>query len=448
MTIPPTARRSRQASNQQLFKGKELIHNLRSAPWRALPVATAAAMFSLVPALVPTMARADINLVAPSRIIDPAAPFRLSLMVTGEAETRSYSLPEVLRVNLTPDLGAVARVELRRETPVPDQISLRQGEFRRIDYVGEVPPNLRGRVRVDAIDMDAPAMLVQLSTPREPAAAEPLLPPASGGERIAQADEAATTDRAPVTILSVRADNDPNRQDEGRLSFHEPMFFIAGAGSDANAQAQLSFKLRLYEPADKNSRRFFDNLYFAYTQAAFWDLTADSKPFLDTNYIPSFFYYVPNTDWRVGGNAVGIAAGYEHESNGKDDIDSRSIDTLFVRPYFAFGDTRDFHWTFSPKIYAYIEKSENPDIQKYRGYGDFRFTYGKNDDWQAAWILRKGTKSNAFSSDLQFTYPLNRLLPGLSGYLMAQYFTGYGETLLDYNQREPWSVRIGYAISR
>jgi len=425
-----------------------VTHNLRSAPRRSLPIATAAVMFSLVPALAPTMARADINLVAPSRTIDPASPLRLSLMVTGEAESRSYSLPEVLRVNLTPDLGAVARVELRRETPVPDQISLRQGEFRRIDYVGEVPPNLRGRVRVDAIDMDAPAMLVQLSTPREPAAAEPLLPPASGGERIAQAGEAATTDRAPVTILSVRSDNDPNRQDEGRLSFHEPMFFIAGAGSDANAQAQLSFKLRLYEPADKNSRRFFDNLYFAYTQAAFWDLTADSKPFLDTNYIPSFFYYVPNTDWRVGGNAVGIAAGYEHESNGKDDIDSRSIDTLFVRPYFAFGDTRDFHWTFSPKIYAYIEKSENPDIQKYRGYGDFRFTYGKNDDWQAAWILRKGTKSSAFSSDLQFTYPLNRLLPGLSGYLMAQYFTGYGETLLDYNQREPWSVRIGYAISR
>ena len=104
-----------------------MTHNLRSAPRRALPIATAAAMFSLVPAFAPTMARADINLVAPSRTIDPAAPFRLSLMVTGEAESRSYSLPEVLRVNLTPDLGAVARVELRRETPVPDQISLRQG---------------------------------------------------------------------------------------------------------------------------------------------------------------------------------------------------------------------------------------------------------------------------------------------------------------------------------
>jgi outer membrane phospholipase A len=426
-----------------------LIHDPRSAPRSALSIATLVAISSLAPALAPTLARADINLVAPSRTIDPSVPFRLSLMVTGEAESRSYALPEVLRVNLTPDLGAVARVELRRETPVPDQINLRRGEFRRIDYVGEVPANLRGRIRVDAIDLDTPAMLVQLSTPRETAAAEPVPPPASGGDRLAQADAAATADRAPVTMLNVRSDNDPNRQDEGRLSFYEPMFFIAGTGStDANAQLQLSFKLRLYEPADKNSRRFLDNLYFAYTQASFWDLTSDSKPFLDTSYMPSFFYYVPNTDWRVGGNAVGLAAGYEHESNGRDGADSRSIDILFVRPYFSFGDTRDFHWTFSPKIYAYIEKSENPDIQKYRGYGDFRFTYGKDDDWQAAWILRKGTQSTAFSSDLQFTYPLNRLSAGLSGYLMAQYFTGYGEKLLDYNQREPWSVRVGYAISR
>ena len=421
-------------------------HDLRNLARRLLPAPLLVLMFSLVPALAPTRARADINLVAPSRTIDPATPFRLSLMVTGEAESRSYSLPEVLRVNLTPDLGAVARVELRRETPVPDQINLRLGEFRRIDYVGEVPPNLRGRIRVDAVDMDAPAMLVQLSTPR--ASTQAALPPATTGERMAQADEAAPGQRAPVTTLNVRSDNDPNRQDEGRLSFHEPMFFVAGGGSDANAQAQLSFKLRLYEPADKNSRRFFDNLYFGYTQAGFWDLTADSKPFLDTNYIPSFFYYIPNTDWRVGGNAVGIAAGYEHESNGKDGIDSRSIDTLFVRPYFTFGDTRDFYWTFSPKLYAYIEKSENSDINKYRGYGDFRFTYGKNDDWQAALTLRKGTKSSAFSSDLQGTYPLNKLLPGLSGYLMVQYFTGYGEYLLDYNQRESWSVRVGYAISR
>jgi outer membrane phospholipase A len=226
------------------------------------------------------------------------------------------------------------------------------------------------------------------------------------------------------------------------------MFFVAGAGVDANAQMQLSFKLRLHEPADKLSRRLLDNLYFSYTQLALWDLTADSKPFLDTNYIPSLFYAVPATDWIVAGHAVGLAVGYTHESNGRDGEESRSIDLLFVRPYFTFGDPVGFHWTFAPKLYAYIERSDNPDIARYRGFGDYRLTYGRDNDWQIAWTLRVGTQSGAFSSDLQATYPLHRLAPGLAGYLMGQYFTGYGESLLTYNRREPWAVRVGYAISR
>jgi len=404
-----------------------------------------AAAFSLAFALGATTVYADINLVAPSRIIDPAQPLRLSLLVTGEADSRDYALPAVLRVSLTPDLGAASSVELQRATPVPDQITLRSGEFMRIDYVGTVPPNLRGRVRIDAVDMDAPAMLVQLSTPRtqaQPGA------PSSAEDSVAQLDTSPTATPAPVTTLSVRADDDPNWQPDGRLSFFEPMFFAVGDGSDANAKMQLSFKLRLYEPTDKTSRDFVDNMYFGYTQSAFWDLTSYSKPFIDTNYMPSFFYYIPNTDWRVGGNAVGFAAGIEHESNGKDEPESRSLDVLFVRPYFNFGDTRDFHWSASPNLYAYIEKSENSDIAKYRGYGDLHLSYGKDNDWQAAWILRKGTSTEKFSAELQATYPINQWYPGVSGYLMLQAFTGYGEYLLDYNEREPWSVRIGYAISR
>ncbi len=396
--------------------------------------------------LLPSLAAAAIGLVAPSRTLDPAVPFRLSLMVTGEAESQSFSLPDVLRVTVSPDLGAMARVELRRETPIPDRLDLRLGEFRRIDYVGELPAALRGRVRIDAVDLDAPAMLVQISTPRAVADGAVVAAPAAGPAPPAAAPTVDIPTAA--TTLIVRADSDPNRQDPGRISFHEPMFAVVGAGIEANAQFQFSFKLRLYEPADKHSTRIQDNLYFGYTQASFWDLTADSKPFLDTSYKPGVFYQSPGTGWRVGGNPVALAAGYEHESNGKDGDVSRSIDILYVRPGFEFGDARDFHWTFAPKMYVYVEKSENADITAYRGYGDYRISYGRDDDWQLALNLRKGTKSGAFSADTQGTYPLNRLRAGLSGYLMAQYFTGYGETLLNYNRREPWSLRFGYAIWR
>lgn len=396
------------------------------------------------------MARADVNLIAPGRVIDPEAPFRLSLLITGEADSRHYTPPEVLRITLTTRKGALREMELRR---ADSMASL--GDMTRIDYVGALPPELRGEVRIDAVALDAPTMLVRLATPtaapESPAPDStvpgPVAPSADPIAGIAQAPSTQENGHPPLALSSAPA-SDPNRQTDGRLSFFEPMFFVAGGGSDANAQIQLSFKLHLYEPADTSSRALFHNLYFGYTQPAFWDLSSYSKPFIDNNYIPSFFYYLPATDWEVGGNSVGIATGYEHESNGKDDADSRSIDTLFVRPYFNFGDTGDFHWSVSPKVYAYIEKSENSDIARYRGYADLHVSYGKPDDWQAAWILRKGTKTEAYSAEMQITYPLNKWSPGLAGYLMLQAFSGYGEYLLDYNEREPWALRIGYAIWR
>jgi outer membrane phospholipase A len=330
---------------------------------------------------------------------------------------------------------------------VADQISLRRGEFLRVDYVGTVPAGMRGRVRVDALDLDAPTMIVRLSSPR--GTAEPAAVVADIDDSAGQAGAAvAAVEPAPVNVLAGRSDADPNLQLDTRISALEPMFFAAGYGSDANAQVQLSFKLRLHEPVDKTSREFWDNFYFGYTQPAYWDLTSDSKPFIDTNYMPSFFYYVPGTDWLVDGNPVGIAAGYEHESNGRDGEDSRSLDILFARPYFDFGDTSDFHWSFSPKMYAYIEKDENSDIADYRGYGDFHVSYGKPNDWQLASILRKGTSGDQGSVELQGTYPLHRWFPGVTGYFMVQAFSGYGEYLLNYNKREDLAVRVGYAITR
>jgi outer membrane phospholipase A len=403
------------------------------------------AAFAVVAILAVPMpeARADINLLAPGRTIDPSAPFRLTLIVTGETDERTYALPETLRVTLMPELGPAERIDMRREAPLDNQFRLRRGEFRRIGYVGEVPSNLRGRVRVEALDVDAPPMLVQLVQPPATAVAAAVAPAPLGQESASPPAPSAV----PTVTLTVRPDNDLDGASVGRLSFYDPMFFVAGPSTDANAMLQLSFRMRLYEPRQP-SRAFLDNLYFGYTQTSFWDLTSDSKPFLDTSYRPAFFYFVPDIGWRLSGHAVGLAAGYEHESNGKDGDASRSIDSLFVKPIFTWGDPNDFHWTFAPKLYLYLDKSENEDIQRYRGYGDFRFTYGSNSSWQLAADLRKGTDRDAYNVDAQWSYPINRVFDGLTGYFMVQLSNGWGETLLNYNIRESTTVRFGYAISR
>ena len=79
---------------------------------------------------------------------------------------------------------------------------------------------------------------------------------------------------------------------------------------------------------------------------------------------------------------------------------------------------------------------------------DLNLAYGKPDSWELAATLRKGTRQMYGSVDAQASYPLSRLIPGTAGYLMLGYFYGYGESLLNYNQKTPWQIRLGYALSR
>ena len=152
----------------------------------------------------------------------------------GRLEVR-FAARVLLRVTLTPDVGAAARVELRRETPVPEQIELLRGESRRIDHGGAVPANFRGRVRTDAIDLDVPAMRVPISTHRSSAVAEPASLPAA----VPDAARSPSRRLVPATTLIVRSGGDPNRHDACRLTVCEPMFALVGAGIDSNARFQL-----------------------------------------------------------------------------------------------------------------------------------------------------------------------------------------------------------------
>ena len=210
----------------------------------------------------------------------------------------------------------------------------------------------------------------------------------------------------------------------------------------------MSFKFRIFQPENPASTALLDNLYFGYTQFSLWDLGKESAPFRDTNYRPSLFYYRPDTGIQGGAlSRLSFAGGIEHESNGRDGDASRAINTVFVRPTFHFGDLTDYHWKFEPKLYAYLTRAGNTDIANYRGFGDFRVSYGAPNGWELAATLRKGTHKGYGSVDAQLTYPMSRIFSGTAGYLFVQYFTGYGESLLDYNHKLGSQLRIGYSLA-
>lgn len=230
------------------------------------------------------------------------------------------------------------------------------------------------------------------------------------------------------------------------LSVNEPMYFVVGGNGEA--RFQLSFNYRLFAPegAVVKFMPLLKGLYFGYTQNSFWDLGGKSKPFRDTSYRPSLYWqgklegpsWLPQS-WK---------SGYEHESNGKEGEDSRSIDMWFLEPKWQKEFADGHVLTFNPRIRAYLDKSENPDIQRYRGYVNWGMQYGRDDGWKFAANYLEGTAGYA-TVQLDASYPLGtEVFSNIGSFVHFQYFSGYGETLLDYDSRKTDQFRIGISIVR
>lgn len=397
----------------------------------------------------PLSSHAAVALLQPPKLVDGTKPLTLTLLLSADSANRSFLVPRTIDVTASAELQAPVRLSMQRVTAGPSTIKLRAGEHRTVAYSAALPPNLRGVVRLDPMDIDAAPVLVTLNrAPRadDPPSALVAAPPAPA---TSAKGSTPVVPAIPIAAASQPAPVLPDLLDQGRLTFNDPIYFMVGAHDGANAKFQFSFKFRIFQGENPASRGLLENLYFGYTQFSLWDLSSDSRPFRDTNYRPSLFYYLSDTGVqnRVI-SRLSLAAGLEHESNGRDGDQSRSINTVFVKPTFYLGDMTDWHWSVSPKLYYYVEKSDNTDIASYRGYMDLKLAYGKPDSWEFATTLRKGTQKYYGSVDASVTYPLARLIPGTAGYLMAGYFVGYGESLLDYNRKLPWQFRLGYALSR
>lgn len=246
-----------------------------------------------------------------------------------------------------------------------------------------------------------------------------------------------------------RQTNSPLRPaDEPALSANEPMYFVLGGSGGTTARFQLSFKYRLFDPESLPVEWFgpLSGLHFGYTQTSLWDLGEDSAPFRDTSYRPSFFWQGVTSGGALMPDL--LRGGFEHESNGKDGADSRSLNILFAQPVWRadFADGRTL--VFAPRLYGYLDKDDNPDIHRYRGYADWLLRYGREDGWLLSTQLRRGTAGRG-SAQIDLSYPLRRpLFTRAGGFLHVQLFKGYGESLLDYNVDRDWQARVGFSIVR
>lgn len=229
------------------------------------------------------------------------------------------------------------------------------------------------------------------------------------------------------------------------LGTDEPVYFSMGTRGGSSARFQLSFKYRLFdrEQGWGVNAPWLAGLHFGYTQTSVWNLSDDSRPFRDSSYRPALFWARENKDDAAGVDR--LRAGIEHESNGKEGAQSRSINIVFVQPGWDWVLANGKRLVFAPRLYGYVDKEENPDIQRYRGYADWRLRYGDEErSWRA--MARLGTAGKG-SLTLEWFERTRGRGPGLeAAYFHAQFFAGYGEDILDYNVRRKSQLRFGFAI--
>ena len=229
---------------------------------------------------------------------------------------------------------------------------------------------------------------------------------------------------------------------------YEPVYFLYG-WDPSNIKFQISFKYRLINPGGSlaKKRPRMADFYFGYTQTSFIDLDSPSDAFLDNSFKPEFMFSQKNLlkqppAWL---SRLGLEAGIQHQSNGDAGADSRSLNILYAKPILKFGDLDTYYFTTAPKVWLYVGNiSENPDIADYWGYFDLELRWGKIDGLEMRSNWRQGSEGGSLQLDL--TYPLRVLCFGnCNGSFQVQYFTGYGETLLLYNQKDS-QLRVGVAV--
>ncbi|WP_246296771.1 phospholipase A [Allochromatium humboldtianum] len=191
------------------------------------------------------------------------------------------------------------------------------------------------------------------------------------------------------------------------------------------AEFQISFKTRLWATDD---RRF--GIWGAYTQQSQWQVyNADlSRPFRETNYMPELMAsFRPGLSfgdfhWRL------LNVGYTHQSNGRADPISRSWDRLFAE----FGIERgDFAVLMRSWVVIDDGDDDNPNITDYYGYGDITAFY----KWRGhSFSLMARGNPSADKGAAQITWITPKLFGSLRGYVKG--FTGYGESLIDYNWKQ------------
>ncbi|MBU0925468.1 phospholipase A [bacterium] len=214
---------------------------------------------------------------------------------------------------------------------------------------------------------------------------------------------------------------------------------------DDRKQLETAFQISIEKPITYNFFGLDESISAAYTQKSFWQTAKDSSPFRETNYEPEVFIQFPYKDSETF-KAYKISL--IHTSNGRNNEESRSWNRAYIEGYFQLSNL-----FLVPKIWYRIPEAsgddDNSDIEDYYGKGELTLLYAyKKHTFEL--MLRNNLEFNSGNkgaAELNWTFPLPNFLSTENSYGLLQVFSGYGNSLIDYDQ-EIHKIGLGIAFSR
>lgn len=199
---------------------------------------------------------------------------------------------------------------------------------------------------------------------------------------------------------------------------------------DIEAKIQLSIRTKIVEGLLLPGA----DLWFAYTQQSLWQLysTQISAPFRSTDHEPEVFYVVPMpadlpAGWRLRMGGLGLA----HQSNGQSLPLSRSWNRVYALAGVERGEF-SLVGRLNKRLGEPAATDDNPDLMAFRGRLDLLAAW--TPGLATATLQWRTNFDRRGSLQLDWTFPVDSTKPGGLRYYV-QAFSGYAESLLDYNHR-------------
>lgn len=226
------------------------------------------------------------------------------------------------------------------------------------------------------------------------------------------------------------------------FSLYKDNYFIVGTALGQKPSAvnsDVKFQVSISQRLTKSTLPWNTFLFLMYTQKCFWNVFQNSLPMRDLNFNPGIGLSKPLFS---KGRYVGkLTLLVEHESNGRDSIWSRSWNRISLGASVMIDEWLMVHGKVWIPI---IDSGNNKDILKYCGIfqsGVTVTTPNKRFGWSLILVKRAGWNLN-FNTIFEFNWLVSSKV---NQSLFVQYYNGYGENLLDYNQFHS-RIRVGIII--